>query len=251
MIPPVGGLVFAGPHPAVMGHRGAPRTARENTPASFAAAAAAGATWVELDVRRAVGDLVVCHDPVDPLGATLIEQTAQALRDHQIATLDEVLATLPGGLGVDIELKNLPGEPDYDETDALAALVAPAVRAAAAQRPVMVSSFNPSTMAAAGALLGGVRGVGLGLLHGPTQRAPSALALVRELGASVLCAHLDAPGLDAALIDAAHAHGVAVLVWTVDDPSRARAFAAAGVDAICTNDPAGVVAALREVRPPR
>lgn len=246
MTSPVDGALFGARRPAVVGHRGAPRVARENTPASFAAAAAAGATWVELDVRRAAGELVVCHDPVDPIGAPLHGQTAEALRAHGIASLDEVLATLPAGLGVDVELKNLPGEADYDETDALAALVAPAVRAAAdSGRPMMVSSFNPSTLAAAGALLGKVP---VGLLHGPTLRAPSALSLARELGAAVLCAHLDAPGLDAPLVDAAHAQGVAVLVWTVDDPARARSFAQAGVDAICTNDPAGLVAALR---PPR
>lgn len=226
--------------------------ARENTPAAFAGAVAAGATWVELDVRRAAGDLVVCHDPVDPSGAALLDQTPEALRAHGIATLDEVLAGLPAGLGVDVELKNLPGEPDYDETDTLAALAAPAVRAAvAARRPMMVSSFNPSTLAAAGGLLEGVGGVGTGLLHGPTLRAPAALSFARELGARVLCAHLDAPGLDAALVDAAHSAGVAVLVWTVDDPARARALSRIGVDAVCTNDPAGVVAALRPVRPPR
>lgn len=243
MSTPVDWSPFGGQRPAVVGHRGAPRVAPENTPAAFRAAAVAGATWVELDVRRVDGDLVVRHDSHDPSGLALLGQSSTALRAQGIATLDEVLAGLPAGLGVDVELKNLPGEPDYDESDSLAALVAPALRAAAsAGRPLMVSSFNPSTLAAAGDLLAGVA---LGMLHGPTLRAPAGLALARELGASVLCAHLDAPGLDAALVAAAHAAGVAVLVWTVDDPGRARTFAAAGVDAICTNDPAGVVAALR------
>ena len=48
----------------------------------------------------------------------------------------------------------------------------------------------------------------------------------------------------AEVIDAAHAKGIAVNVWTVDDPARIVELAAAGVDAIITNDPAAARAAL-------
>ena len=37
--------------PKVIGHRGTPKRAQENTVAGFALAAAAGVTWVELDVQ--------------------------------------------------------------------------------------------------------------------------------------------------------------------------------------------------------
>jgi glycerophosphoryl diester phosphodiesterase len=39
------------------------------------------------------------------------------------------------------------------------------------------------------------------------------------------------------LVEAAHGEGVAVIAWTVDDPARAVALAALGVDGICSNDP--------------
>jgi glycerophosphoryl diester phosphodiesterase len=48
----------------------------------------------------------------------------------------------------------------------------------------------------------------------------------------------------AAGIDAAHAMGLQVSVWTVDDPDAARALAASGVDIVITNVPDVVLAAL-------
>jgi glycerophosphoryl diester phosphodiesterase len=236
--------------PVVIGHRGAPLVAPENTPASFAAAASAGATWVELDVRRSADGLVVAHDPCLADGSALVSWPVEALRAHGIWPLDEVLAGLPEGLGVDVELKNLPGEPDYDEGQLLAAAAAPPVRAAAsAGRPMVVSSFNPATLIAFAAAAAAAADVPLGLLHGPTLRAPAGLDLARDLPAQVLCPSVTSPGLDAALVSAAHAAGLSVLVWTVDDPSTARRLASMGVDALCTNDPAGLVAALTQRGP--
>jgi glycerophosphoryl diester phosphodiesterase len=40
------------------------------------------------------------------------------------------------------------------------------------------------------------------------------------------------------------ARGLVVTPWTVDDPHRVRALAAAGVDGLITNDPAGTRRAL-------
>ena len=49
--------------PLVIAHRGARDVAPENTLAAFAAAAAAGADGIELDVTRcASGEIVVIHD---------------------------------------------------------------------------------------------------------------------------------------------------------------------------------------------
>jgi glycerophosphoryl diester phosphodiesterase len=45
-------------------------------------------------------------------------------------------------------------------------------------------------------------------------------------------------------VEAVHGRGLEVMVWTVDDPGRALELAGAGVDAICTNDPSGIVQAF-------
>lgn len=228
--------------PVVMAHRGSPLRAPENTPASFAAAVAEGATWVELDARRSAdGVVVVHHDPETADGAPVVERSAAELRTLDVWDLATVLAELPGGVGVDVELKNLPGEPDYDEEERLGELVAAVLAAGAGRRPLLVSSFNPSTALAAAA---GLAGVPAGLLSLDTLELHAAADVAAELGFGVLCPHAGAPGLDREGVAAARARGLALLVWTVDDPRRARALAGAGVDALCTNDPAGVLAAL-------
>ncbi|PIJ37385.1 glycerophosphodiester phosphodiesterase, partial [Leucobacter sp. OLES1] len=43
------------------------------------------------------------------------------------------------------------------------------------------------------------------------------------------------PVLTRRLLDAAHAHGTEVHVWTIDDPERMRALVARGVDGIVTD----------------
>ncbi len=49
-----------------------------------------------------------------------------------------------------------------------------------------------------------------------------------------------------AAIDACHARGLRVNVWTVDDPSEARELARAGVDALITNVPDTMLPALQD-----
>lgn len=236
--------------PAVVGHRGAPRLARENTPESFAAAAAAGASWVELDARPCADGLVVHHDPCTPDGVALVARTTAALADRGVAELCAALAGLPPGLGVDIEVKNARREPGHDPTGGLARRVAVVAAAAARDRPVCTSSFDVATVRT---LVAGAPDVPAGLLLRPAVRASEGVKLAAATGARLVCPHVVTPRLSRAYVEAAHAAGLAVLVWTVDRPSRARALAAAGVDALCTNDPPGLVAALedhRQVTPP-
>lgn len=227
--------------PVVMGHRGAPVVAPENTPAAFAAAADAGATWVELDARRSAdGAVVVHHDPWVGGDQAVVELACGELRARGVWLLADVLARLPPGLGVDVELKNLPGEPDYDEGDALVALVADVL--AGADRPLMTSSFNPETVAA---LRSRLPDVPAGLLVTDGVRVSAGVALAVELGACVYCPSADTPGLTDAGVATAHDAGLDVLAWTIDDPVFARALATAGVDALCTNDPGGIADAFR------
>lgn len=231
-------------NPVVMGHRGAPSCAPENTPASFAAAAVAGAEWVELDLRRGRdGTLVVHHDPRTWDGVPLVELDVTALAERGVWALDEILERLPPGLGVNVEVKNLPGVPDYDEEQQIVGLLTDLLRTVIGQRPLMTSSFNPLTVQALAASLVGVP---TGLLHGPGLRVDAASEFALQFGASVLCPHLDAQPLDAETVSAVRDSGLAVMVWVVDDPAEAVRLAVAGVDALCTNDPGGLVAALRD-----
>lgn len=235
--------------PALVGHRGAPRRARENTVASFLAAADEGASWVELDVRRTADDMVaVIHDAVTPDGRPVVEQSAEELARKGVPDLAGVLPELPSWLGVDVECKNLPGDPDYDEDQRLAGMVADVLadHRRRSARPLLLSSFNPVLLEAAGPRLAGVP---IGLVHSDGLTVAAGIELAGEFGAAVLCPHVDSVDLDVEAVAAAHAAHLAVMVWTVDDPATARTLAAAGVDAICTNDTGGILGALSAETP--
>ena len=229
--------------PVVVGHRGVrDGRVRENTPAAFAAAHAAGAHWVELDARRAAdGVVVVYQDGWCPAGVPVVERTAESLSLLGICTLEEVLQAMPAGLGVDVEVKNLPGEPDYDPDDAVVPAIAEVVRPITGERPVLVSSFNPLTVAE---LVRTLPDVPAGLVHFDSLAVTAAVPIAVEQGAAAVCSRIGAPNLDADGIAAAHAAGLGLLVWTVNDLVAAAQLAIAGADAICTDDPGALAAAL-------
>jgi glycerophosphoryl diester phosphodiesterase len=51
--------------------------------------------------------------------------------------------------------------------------------------------------------------------------------------------------MDAETVAQAHANGIGVNIWTVDDPDSLASWKAMGVDKICTNCPALMLAAKR------
>ena len=98
----------------VLGHRGSRIPGPENTPEAVRAALAAGAAGSEIDVRRSADGALVCvHDPLLAGSARpVVEMSAAELAAAGIPTLAELIAAGAGGRLV-IEVKNIPGEPDY------------------------------------------------------------------------------------------------------------------------------------------
>lgn len=235
-------------NPLIVGHRGVRRSdVAENTPDAFRAAASEGADWVELDARRTADDqIVVYHNGCTPDGVPIVQRTAAEHAASGIAGLPDVLAALPPGLGVNIEVKNLPGEPDYDPDDGLVPVLARIVKETAATRPLLLSSFNPLTVAALGQHL---PGMATGLVHYDAIAVVAAAEIAVEYGAVALASRIGAAGLDSAGIGAAHDAGLAVMVWTVNDTATALQLAEDGADAICTDDPGSLRAALDARRP--
>lgn len=233
---------FSAHPPAVVGHRGAPREAPENSREAFEIAFRAGAAWVELDARRTADEgVVVMHDPCTPDGRPLVERPLGELTAGGLESLGELMRVLPPGLGVDVELKNLPTEPDYDEGQRLAALVADLLSEHVGRRPLIVSSFNPLALAAVRERLPELP---LGLLTVPTLALSTGVDLACEFAVDAVFPHVTAPDLSPAVIADAHERGLAVMAWTVDDLDEAARLAQAGIDAICTNVPAAVRAAV-------
>ena len=206
----------------ILGHRGAPREAPENTLDSYLAARAAGADGVELDVRRG---LFLSHDPLpDPVGA-------------DVPTLSAALDACAGMI-VNVEIKNLPHEPDWDPSEGMAREVAQLV--APLGDSIVVSAFTLATIDAARVAAPEVR---TGWLTVAGFDQVEALATAAERGHTDFHPHESA--VTAELVDATHAAGLRLTTWTVDDPARMRTLASWGVDAIITNLPALAVQTLR------
>ena len=235
--------------PLVLGHRGVRGLGPvENTPDAFAAAVAAGADGVELDARRtADGSVVVHHDAYAPSGAAVVRCTAAELAAEGLCTLEEVLARLPAGLAVDVEIKNLPAEPDYDETDEVVALVAALLVPYRDTLDLLLSSFNPFTVLAAQQALPGLP---TALVTADTVAVDVAVELAVEHGVDLLCPNVAASGLLDGGVGVAHQAGLGVLAWTVNDLGVARQLAAAGVEALCGDDPGALLRAVRRPVPP-
>jgi glycerophosphoryl diester phosphodiesterase len=238
--------------PLVLGHRGASAEAPENTLAAFRLALAQGADGVELDVWRcATGEVVVAHDEdaVRVAGAALrIRDTPLAalraldvgawkgerFRGERIPLLAEVLEALPGAV-VNVELKSA------GRDVRLAAAVARVVADAGAARRVIVSSFDWRLVVAFRVAAPDVP-VGLLFEEAVAWRARLAVA-VRLLGPSAV--HPDRALADPARVRRWAGRGLAVNVWTVDDPEEARRLAADGAAALITNAPAAIARAIR------
>lgn len=223
----------------VYAHRGASAAETENTIAAFRRAAAMGADGVELDVRRAAdGALVVHHDAVLADGRAIVDLRAADLPAH-VPLLDAALDACRG-LVVNVEIKNLQGDPDFDPDDSL---VAP-VLAACAGSDVLVSSFNLRTIDRVLEAGGGdVPTAFLAMVPPDREVAGRLVDRCRRHGHVVL--HPHHAGVTPHLLDLCRARGIAVNTWTVDDPDRMRALAAAGVDGIVTNVPDVALATLR------
>ncbi len=219
----------------VLAHRGASRAVAENTIAAFTRARDLGADGVELDVRRTADRvLVVHHDPERAHFGVLATRSFADLRaaHPDVPTLSEALAACKGML-VNVEVKCLPWEPDADDdTHSLMRAVVATVRADAPNS--IISSFDLDAIDAC-------RGIAPELATAwltSGQAVSAAAAIAAAHGHPWLHPDRDAAlGAGAAGVDAAHACGLRVDVWTVDEPGDVRALARAGVDAIVTNVP--------------
>ena len=117
----------------VIAHRGASAAAPENTIEAFVLARELGADWVEFDVRRtADGVVVVHHDAHLPDGRLLGDLTVDELPGH-VPNLAEALEACDG-VGVNIEIKSLPDDPEFDADHLVSAAVAGLVGSAVAVR---------------------------------------------------------------------------------------------------------------------
>jgi glycerophosphoryl diester phosphodiesterase len=271
----------AGATPYVHAHRGGPLATMngtqspvqpEDTLPAFRAAAKRGFV-LELDVKlTSDGVPVVIHDATldrttDCTGNVVAKSLAQ-LADCAVDLLGTEGNSLPLDPGderrtripslvealklakrkdaeVNLEIKNLPTDPDFDPTSGYAQTVVDAIKGSGfPPSRLIVQSFWPANLDVAKA---------------DPALANATLSLL-TLAASNAGgpAFADAQGYDwvspgwpvgQAYVSQAHALGLRVVPYTIDDPAAAQTAAQIGVDAVITNDPRMARRAIRGVAP--
>jgi len=236
----------------IIAHRGASHNAPENTVAAATRGFAQGADAVECDIRLSKdGRIVVLHDDTtqrttgvkgvvkemmfDELRALDAGRAKDpAFAGEKIPTLDEMLAAVPAGKRLVIEIK----------CDAAVVPELQAALARAGRKPgeIQVIAFSDKTLQAAHRALPQHAALLLsGYEHDPKsgKPPPDLDDLIRRGKAGGFDGlSLDARWpLDADAVKKVHDAGLRLYVWTVDDAALAQKLAAAGVDGITTNRP--------------
>lgn len=230
----------------ITGHRGASGTEPENTMASFKQALAMGANAIELDIHRCKsGEMVVMHDAdvsrtTNGSGA-IKDMTLEQLKALQLPngepvhTLDEVLAELKGGCRdgsnptVFVEIKS-----------AGAKQAAGSIRNAVEQHgysysQLPVIGFNPKQVGLVKAANPKVE-IGLSIsAKRPARELKMLIPLAKAMRATAI--NPEHTLVTPELVEKAHAAGLKVNTWTVNEHADLKRVTEAGVDTIMSDYP--------------
>lgn len=257
----------------ISAHRGASIDHPENTLASFRAALEAGAEGVETDIALSrEGVPVLMHDgTVDRTtnGAGAVDSlTVEELRaldagqGEPVPTLEDLLELVGDRAEINIELKDpRAAGPVLDvvrrhpevrwfsssaQWEALAEL-----RALSPESRLYPLTLGQATMADMRELAVAA-GYDAELIDREFARFPArhhglddALAFAAQIHAEGLSAI--ELRMDAAVVERIHDAGLLVWAWTINDPHRAAELMELGVDAICTDDPATMLALRQDL----
>lgn len=235
----------------VIGHRGAPQVEPENTVASFGAALAVGADGVELDVRRTADRRLAVHHDAELADGRTIVRTAWADVPDAVPDLAAALDACRGADVVNVEIKNWPDDVDFDPSLGVVDAVVEVLlgRPADERARFLVSCFHLPSADRVRELAPELATAWLVIGPGADGRTepgvdPMAAMVAEVAGHGHGALHPHHAFVNAELVGAAHAAGVAVNTWTCDDPDRIRWLADVGVDAIVTNVPDVALTAL-------
>jgi glycerophosphoryl diester phosphodiesterase len=261
--------------PRYVAHRGGAAQWPENSLTAFRGAIALGAKILELDVHlTADGEVAVIHDPtlertsdgVGPIARCTaadlqrarLRGAGGALTEDCVPTLGDVLALAgPAGVALLVEIKTPGLAVRYERRgDRVAAVpgaryeglerkVLDALRASGVAERSFVMAFNPAVLAQIRALAPAQPTallVDRRHVEESGARPVEAVGWAREARANFLGLHYSL--CDAALVEAAHAAGINVGVFTVNDEDAMRRLAGDGVDVIIS-DRADLIARLQ------
>jgi glycerophosphoryl diester phosphodiesterase len=268
----MGSMILMGAETRILvhGHRGARAMRPENTLPAFRYAIDAGVDVLELDMAVTKDNvLVVSHDPVleppvctGPRASAVIHELTlaevkewdcgavqnphfpkqQTIKGARMPTLDEVFALSRGNeVQFNIETKSFPDKPQYTPPpEEFARLVLAAIRRHKLERRVIVQSFDYRTLIAMKKLAPEIR---LSALMEDDDKRDFVTAASDAGGAQIVSPNYKL--VTPERIAAAHAAGLQVVPWTVDNAEGWQRMVYAHADAIITDDPAALIAWLK------
>ncbi len=244
---PPGRYSAPGRHPAISAHRGGSEHAPAGTLAAYQSALAGGADYLEFDVRRtADGELVAYHDArVGRRHAVAALSYAELCRlaGYEVPTTSSLLRLLAGEAAAHIDLK---------DPDCLAAIMSQALSLLTPASMIVTTGDQavirelrrhhpavPAGLTISADLPETARYLALRARLAARSRLDAVLAS----GASWAVVHQRLARPD--LLADCRRHGLATMVWTVnDDAVMTRLLASPDVDVVVTDRP-GRAAALR------
>ncbi len=241
--------------PLIIAHRGASHAAPENTLAAFHLGWEMGSDAIELDIHlTADGEIVVIHDASTTRTAGVEHLIAESSlaelkkldfgsfkgaewRGERLPTLSEVLATVPPGKAVFIEIK---------ATGTLLPLLKKTLQTSALDpSQIAFIAFNDEVLAQAKALLPEIKCLWITSAYHLSEvndwpkatRSLQETMRLRGFDGIAIGTHKveDLPALCREL--RCLAEGMPVLVWTVNDPDMARTLLPLPLHGIITDRP--------------
>lgn len=230
--------------PVNFGHRGDPSRFLENTRSSFRGALQAGAGGLELDVHvTRDGHPVVIHDET-------VDRTMGGAGVVTGMTLDEVRRLGAGGDGVPtlreilVEFSGVPVNLDIKDHDRPGAerMVLDVLRQAGAEDRVLVASESHRVLrrfrrAARGGIRTGASRREVAVFYGLSLLRLERLIRPGYAALQVPPTYRRLRLLTPRFVEAAHAVGLRVDAWTINEAGRMRELLDLGVDGIMTDDP--------------
>ena len=215
----------------VMGHRGSPRAAPENTLKSYEIAMKSGVDMIELDVRGTSDGHVVCFHDLDVSSTTngvgkVEELTLEEIRSldagegQKVPLLSEAFDLVEGKIGINIDLKSI----------GIEALIVDLVVEREMIDSVIISSFFFLS-------IGIVKEINPDVQTGALFQLGMENQVQHTLDINADAIHPRWEDVTEELVDEAHRAGLRVNTWEVDDEADIIRMLECGVDGIISNVP--------------
>ncbi len=225
-------------HFEIVAHRGVPTEAPENTIPSFQRAIDLGADAVELDVRLTADQTpVVYHyfylDEFSSLSGPIFQYTFDQLPSTQpfsIPTLYEVLETIGGQVGLEIEIKG----PEPESSEIVAASLC---KFKHLWESIEVTSYEPMLLID---IQQRCPGLTTDLLFPRSEDwmkldVVTYLAIQRARLAQARAVHLQPTQLSQEVVSTIRQHGIEVHAWDVNDEASLKTILELNIPRICTD----------------